>query len=73
MKKKLQPPRRPGALEVGDVVAYYAVLGAPAPAWTGRVREVWPNGTPSCRKRMVLLDGKAGCVLESHCRPVAKL
>ncbi|HBH96357.1 MAG TPA: hypothetical protein DDX89_01005 [Candidatus Omnitrophica bacterium] len=26
-----------------------------------------PDGIPSCREPMLLIDGKAGCVLQSHC------
>lgn len=59
------------ALKVGDKVRFYPVAGRRIHE-IRTVREVIPNGIPSCREPMVMLDGKTGVVLEAHCRLVAE-
>ena len=54
-------------LQIGDRVGYKSVLGDREFQHVGLVREVIPGGIPSCPKPMVMLEGKAGVVLVSHC------
>lgn len=51
----------------GDLVGYKSVLEDSEFQHVGKVRSVHPNGIPSCREPMVMLEGKAGVVLASHC------
>lgn len=55
--------------KVGDKVKYYPVMGGPFASahLETTVREVYPNGIPSCREPMLMLNGKAGVVLAAHC------
>jgi len=55
------------SFNIGDTVGYKSYLDAPEFTAVGKVREIWPDGIPSCREPMLLIDGKAGCVLQSHC------
>ena len=54
-------------LKEGDLVGYRSVSGDKDFQHIGHVRSVHPDGIPSCHKPMVVLEGKAGVVLESHC------
>lgn len=60
----------PVLFRVGDRVAYYSVIGDKEPMHVGVVHTVLPDGIPSCEKPMVMIEGKAGVVLASHCRLV---
>jgi hypothetical protein len=53
--------------KVGDRVGYLSVLGDSKFQHVGKVRSVHPDGIPSCPKPMVMIEGKAGVVLASHC------
>ncbi len=56
--------------KVGDQVEYRSVKDGPGVL--RKIRSVVPNGIPSCNRPMVMLEGVAGVVLESHCFTVPK-
>lgn len=62
---------KPGiAPAVGELVRFYPVAGRRI--YEERVvREVLPEGIPSCREPMLMLEGKPGVVLAAHCKVVS--
>ena len=54
-------------LKIGDLVGYKSLLGDKDFQHVGRVHTILPDGIPSCREPLVMLDGKSGVVLASHC------
>jgi len=59
--------------KVGQRVGYKSVLADQDFSHVAKVDAVYPDGIPSCRKRMVTLAGKAGVVLWAHCTPLEGL
>lgn len=59
-------------IKVGDKVGYVSVIGDQTFQHVGEVYDVWENGIPSCPEPMVKIEGKAGCVLMSHCIVLGK-
>lgn len=53
--------------QIGDLAGYKSILTQAEFSHVGKVRDIWPDGIPSCREPMLLLEGKAGCLLASHC------
>jgi len=53
--------------KIGDKVGYVSVLGDFEFQHTGNIYDIWVDGIPSCREPMVKIEGKAGCVLATHC------
>lgn len=54
----------------GDLVRFYPVAGRRI--YEERiVTSVHPNGIPSCREPMLMLEGKPGVVLAAHCKEVS--
>ncbi len=58
-------------VKVGDWVAYRSVLDDKKPHFIGKVRDLVPDGIPSCREPMLMLEGKSGVVLATHCLPMS--
>ena len=54
-------------MKIGDKVGYVSVIGDQKFQHVGKVYDIWENGIPSCKEPMVKIEGKAGCVLMSHC------
>lgn len=52
---------------IGDKVGYVSRLGDSEFQHVGKVRDVIPDGIPSCKKPLLMLDGKSGVVLATHC------
>lgn len=59
-------------LKEGDEVGYRSSLKDTEYSHTGKVHTVLPDGIPSCRRPLVMIEGKAGVVLESHCQKIGK-
>lgn len=54
-------------IQVDDKVGYRSTLKDQDFSHIGRVRSVHPDGIPSCREPMIMIEGKAGVVLATHC------
>lgn len=52
---------------VGDKVGYKSVIADEEFQHVGKVRSVHQDGIPSCNEPMLMIDGKGGVVLASHC------
>lgn len=52
---------------VGDKVGYRSLIGDQHFQHIGEVYDIWENGIPSCPQPMLKIEGKSGCVLQSHC------
>lgn len=59
-------------LHVGEKVGYVSRLGDNEFQHVGRIHTVLPDGIPSCKEPMVMIEGKAGVVLASHCIYIPK-
>ncbi|MCX5794929.1 MAG: hypothetical protein NTY77_05505 [Elusimicrobia bacterium] len=57
-------------IRVGDRVGYKSTLADSEFQHVAKVRDIWPNGIPSCQRPMLLLEGKSGCVLANHCTKI---
>jgi hypothetical protein len=55
------------SFRIGDLVGYKSTLRDQEFHHIGKVREVLLDGIPLCQEPMVMLEGKAGVVLASHC------
>lgn len=55
-------------IKEGDYVGYLSVLTDTEFQHVGKVLDTLPEGIPSCAKPMVKIQGKAGYVLETHCK-----
>lgn len=56
-------------LKIGQKVAYFP-LRESVKHTLHVVTAVYPKGIPSCKEPMVMLEGKSGVILASHCKAI---